>query len=873
MAHSPASRLRPALLAAAAAAVAAFALAAPGRAEEVECGCLAHRLERAALRPPGEGRGGAFDPANGRDHRNFPPDPMVDYRAMRLSLRFDRLEDRRFTGLQRLEIAPIGVPVPMLALRADGLAIERVTLDGSPVEWTLDGDALLLRFAEPLVRPASGDPPSRVLEIAYSGDRPIDGLTFSPATPELPGIAPARGPEVHTQGQTETNHFWFPIHDFPNVRMPTELVVDVPEGLQASANGRLVAQRTEAGRSVWHWNQERSHVPYLVSLVIGDFDRVELPNPLSKVPMAVWAPKGLAADAKATYANTDRMMKVFGDRFGVPYPWARYDQLVVRNFGAGGMENTTVTTMQPTAVLDAVALAEGDLDGLISHELCHQWTGDYLTCRSWEHIWLNEGWATYGTALWFEERDGPDGYWDSVLGNAGVAERDVADAPQPMCSPVYASAGETFRRPANPYPKGASILHMLRRMLGDEVFFAGVRRYMRAHALGLVETFDFRRALEAESGRSLEWFFDQWCFRPGSPRVKVTLGYDPAGRTLRVSAEQTQAMSERTPAMRISIPVWVRTAAGDVVVPLEMRERTATVTAALPAAPTAAWVDPWLEALKVLEVEQPEAWTLGALREAPTLAARRQALKALGRTETPAARAAVLETARHDGLRHTIRADAVGVLARWKSPEAQEAILALSRSEVSDPRVRRAIVGALESCPKAEAVARCTRVLAPAAGEPAEPSYAVRAEAIDVLRAHESRESLDLVRAQLSVPSHSDVIRRSALAFLAKFGDASDLPRVQALAALGVPDRLRPAAMDAMASIGARVGEQERAEAVRFLVAALDDPEEGPARAAGSALAEMKSKDGLARMRAMAAHDRDPARRRRAEEWVKRIAG
>jgi HEAT repeat protein len=149
----------------------------------------------------------------------------------------------------------------------------------------------------------------------------------------------------------------------------------------------------------------------------------------------------------------------------------------------------------------------------------------------------------------------------------------------------------------------------------------------------------------------------------------------------------------------------------------------------------------------------------------------------------------------------------------------------------------------------------------------------VRAEAIDVLRAHESRESLDLVRAQLSVPSHSDVIRRSALAFLAKFGDASDLPRVQALAALGVPDRLRPAAMDAMASIGARVGEQERAEAVRFLVAALDDPEEGPARAAGSALAEMKSKDGLARMRAMAAHDRDPARRRRAEEWVKRIAG
>jgi aminopeptidase N len=858
-----------ALLAASVAAVPAL----PGWAEELECGCLAHRLERAERRPPGEGRGGAFDAATGRDHRNFPPDPLVDYRSMRLALRFERLEDRRFDATQRLEIAPIGVPVPALVLQADGLAVSRITLDGTPVEWTHDGATLSIRFPQPLVRATGGAARTHVLEIDYSGDRPVDGLTFSPATPELPGIAPARGPEVHTQGQTETNHFWFPIHDFPNVRMPTELVVDVPAGLQASANGRLVGQRTEGGRSTWHWHQEQSHVPYLVSLVIGDFERVELANPLSKVPMAVWAPKGRGDDAKLTYASTDRMMQVFADRFGVPYPWARYDQLIVRNFGAGGMENTTVTTMQPTAVFDEVAIAEGDLDGLISHELCHQWTGDYLTCRSWEHIWLNEGWATYGTALWFEERDGPDGYWDSVLGNAAVAERDVADAPQPMCSPVYASAGETFRRPANPYPKGASVLHMLRRMLGDEVFFAGVRRYMHERPLGLVETIDFRRALEAESGLNLEWFFDQWCYRPGSPRVKVTLAYDAATRTLRASAEQRQPIAERTPAMRISLPVWVRTPAGDVVVPLEMRDRTATVTATLPAAPSAAWVDPWLEALKVLEVEQPESWTLGALREAPTIAARRQALKALGRTETPAARTAVLETARDDRLRHTLRADAVRALAGWKSPEAQAGILALARSEVADPRVRTAIVAALASCPKDEAVEIARAVLSPPGGAAPVLSYTVRAEAIDVLRAHESRGDIELVRAQLAVPSHADAIRRAAIAYLAKFGDASDLPRVQALAALGVPDRLRPAAMDAMAAIGARVGESERAGAVAFLVAALDDPEEGPARAAGSALAELKAKDGLERMRAMAAHDRDPARRRRAEEWVKRIAG
>jgi aminopeptidase N len=126
----------------------------------------------------------------------------------------------------------------------------------------------------------------------YSCDRPIDGLTFSAATPEIPGVAPARGAEVHTQGQTETNHYWFPIHDFPNVRLATELVIDVPAGFQASSNGALVQHEVRGDREVWHWNQEQPHVPYLVSVVIGDFDHAVLPNPLSGVPMTVWAPKG-----------------------------------------------------------------------------------------------------------------------------------------------------------------------------------------------------------------------------------------------------------------------------------------------------------------------------------------------------------------------------------------------------------------------------------------------------------------------------------------------------------------------------------------------------------------------------------------------------
>lgn len=850
----------------------ALAGAGHARAEDFGCECLAHRLERAGLAAPGEGRGGAFDPATGRDHRNYPPDPLVEFRAMSLSLRFEDMTDGAFTGTQRLTVAPIGVPVPALRLAAEGLRIASVTVDGKAAEFSHDGHDLAIRFAAPLGRPADGAkvPESRI-EIAYSGFRPVAGLTFSPPTPELPGVAPARAPEVHTQGETETNSHWFPIHDFPNVRLPTELEVDVPAGFQVSSNGRLVSHGIADGRETWHWRQEKSHVPYLVTLVVGQFDRVELPSQRSGVPMAVWAPKGRGADAEATYERTDRMVALFERVFGAKYPWARYDQLIVRNFGAGGMENTSATTMQPSAVMDDVARAEGDLDGLISHELCHQWTGDLVTCRSWEHIWLNEGWATYGTALWMEERDGPDGYWDSVLGNAGVARGDVATAPEPMCSPVYASAGETFRRPANPYPKGASILHMLRRMLGDEAFFRGVRAYMASRQLGLAETDDFRRAMEEASGLGLEWFFDQWCFRPGSPQVKAKLSYDAATRTLSMEAQQSQQVDARTPAMRISLPVWVRTASGERTIPFEMRDRSGTVSAVLDGPPVAAWVDPWLEALKTIEVDQPQEWTAEAMRSAPTHAARRQALAGLARTETPEARAALVGAARSDALRHTMRIDAIEAIARWESPEAKAAVADLARAAFADPRVRAAAVSALSKASAADAVPTCRAILEPPQGTAAERSYAVRAAAIDVLRAHGAKECLDVVRRQVSVPSHNEAISQAAVRFLAKHGDASDAAALQGRAALGIQDRARPTAIEGLADLAPRLDAEGRASAERFLLALVEDPEDRSANAACSALAELRCKAALPRLQAIAEHDRDPGRRRRAEGWVKRI--
>src|SRR5688572_20052583 len=149
----------------------------------------------------------------------------------------------------------------------------------------------------------------------------------------------------------------------------------------------------------FHWVQDKPHVAYLVTMVVGKFDIVDVGTP--QLSMPVYVTQGQGKNVQATFGRTKDMVDFFNKTTGQTYPWARYAQLCVHNFGAGGMENTSATTLYESCVIQPDALLDHDLDGLISHELAHQWFGDLATCNSWEHIWLNEGFATYATHLWF----------------------------------------------------------------------------------------------------------------------------------------------------------------------------------------------------------------------------------------------------------------------------------------------------------------------------------------------------------------------------------------------------------------------------------------------------------------------------------------
>jgi aminopeptidase N len=351
---------------------------------------------------------------------------------------------------------------------------------------------------------------------------------------------------------------------------------------------------------------------------------------------------GFAERVTESFASTPRMIEHFERLFDEPYPWDKYAQLLVRNFAAGAMENTSATTFNQGLGLS------GHVDGVIAHELVHQWMGDLVAYKSWEHLWLGEGWATYGEALWAEAEAGPDeardAYYRVMYSQLGATRSNDTYAPRfpGLASKFYVDPDQNFYKPNNPYTKGALVLHMLRTRLGDEVFFDGVADYIDRYKFRTVETDDFRRVLEEASGQSLERFFRQWVIQPGMPRVSVELGWDEPASALTVRAEQTQRIDADNPAYAFVLPIYVTLEDGDGrYLYLPMETRSVERSFALPARPVEADVDPNLRVAAHTRVTKPLAMWLRQIEHGPTIVARARAAEALGALDDPLARAAI----------------------------------------------------------------------------------------------------------------------------------------------------------------------------------------------------------------------------------------
>lgn len=864
-------------------------------AESWTCECLSARLDWLARHGYADKPAGAdsmrYHPATGRDLRNFPPDRRADFTLMDLAIDIPDMNTPAFSAVCDLSFSPVGRPLDTLTLNAEQFQLGEVSMlsapDGESVTSAYDDRFITLRFNPPIPVGTSA-----TVRINYRVSDPPEGLIWTPESQAWPG----RAAQLHTQGQPETNRFWFPCHDFPNERLATRVKLTVPEGYQTISNGSLLDRPvTENGRTTWVWNQGTDHVNYLVMMAVGKWDVQDvgsLEGGTFRVPLPVYAPQGRGADIARTYRRTPDMIRVFEERFGVPYAWDKYAQVCVWNFGSGGMENTSATTLYDTAVLDEKALRDGDLDGLISHELAHQWFGDLITCNTWAHIWLNEGWATYATMLWYEARDGFDGagnssseraaappaggpgYLLSVHGSMrGLAANDQIgpDAPPEerrrpgMVSPVYEHPWETFRRTSNPYPKGASILHMLRMRLGDKVFFDGVRAWVRSRAHTTVETDEFRRTMEHVSGESLEGFFDQWAYRPGTPKVKVAAEWDAEASELKLKVEQQQRIDADLPAFRFRLPVVVQCRGEKQELTIEVDTRRHERRVKLASDPEMVAVDPMLHVLMDLSVEQASRRFVSQLEQGPTTPSRVDAAWALGRnTGNPDAVEALAGCVRNSQEHYAVRAEAAESLG--KIGRADVLLDAVRRGEadskmgaITDARVRLGVIRGLSAASSDEARAALLRV----AGDEQE-SYAVRSAALESLGKTGRPEYLSVIVAALGAESRDDQVRIAALRALGELNVKEAMDHALPFCRPGVPGRTRPVAIEVVGKLSRHEGNQARAyDAVAPL---LNDREDRARGAAVAALVEIKDKRGLEALARLAASTRGPQFRERVEE-------
>jgi aminopeptidase N len=242
------------------------------------------------------------------------------------------------------------------------------------------------------------------------------------------------------------------------------------------------------------------------------------------------------------------------------------------------MENVTATTMADTEIFLATnqIFAPG-VEDLVSHELAHSWFGNLVTCKNWAELWLNEGFATFMEAVSREKLYGKRPYTFKIKSDAErylIDESINADKRHGLFNRTAANVGALFDKPAITYNKGGAVVHTLREQVGDEAFWKGVNLYLTRHKFGSVETSDLRRAMEEASGADLGWFFDQWVYGLGSPKIQVKQAYASNNRTLTLTVSQVQKAGPLVPAaFRLPLEVEIQTPRGTKTEKIELTKR------------------------------------------------------------------------------------------------------------------------------------------------------------------------------------------------------------------------------------------------------------------------------------------------------------
>jgi len=346
---------------------------------------------------------------------------------------------------------------------------------------------------------------------------------------------PDKPTQIWTQGETESSSCWFPTIDSPNQKTTQEIYMTVPDKFVTLSNGTLKSQtKNPNGTRTDYWKMDQKHAPYLVFMGVGEFSVVK--DSWNGIEVNYYVEPEFAPEAKAIFGNTPEMITFYSTLTGIPYPWDKYSQIVVRDYVSGAMENTTAVVHAENAQQKKGQLIDNnDWEDTIAHELFHHWFGDLVTTESWSNITVNESFATYSVYLWFAHKYGKDKADANMYSDVQTYMQSKSED-KDLVRFYYSDREDMFDTVS--YHKGNAILHMLRDILGDDAFFQGMNTFLTEHKYGTAEAQDLRLAFEEVSGKDLNWFFNQWYYGNGHIKMNVTYDYNTINKTVTVNINQ-----------------------------------------------------------------------------------------------------------------------------------------------------------------------------------------------------------------------------------------------------------------------------------------------------------------------------------------------
>ena len=484
----------------------------------------------------------------------------------RVALTFNWLE--KTAGVHEwIRLRPYFYATDTLVLDAKSMKIDSVMLVGkkgnTKLNYTYEKDMLKVRFdrqykmndtvelylvytAMPYAEQTGGSG-------AITDDRGLYFINTDNKVPHKPA-------QIWTQGESEANSHWMITIDKPNTRFTTQIELTVPDGMTTLSNGSMIKQIPgKDGKRTDIWKMDMPIQAYAVMFSIGKYSIVK--DHWKNKEVNYYVEPEYEPYARLMFNHTPEMMDYFSQRTGVPYPWNKYDQVVVRDYVSGAMENTTAALFGEFMNQNAREIADKNNEDVVSHELFHEWFGDYVTCESWSNVTVNESFANYGEQLWRAHKYGKAAGDELAYNDLQIyISSSQLNDPQ-LVRFYYDNREDVFD--AISYNKGGATLRYLNNLLGDDAFDRAMNIYLTKNALHSAEAHNWRLAVEEASGQDWNWFFNQWYYHAGHPVIRVAYDYNDTTQKLTVTVTQAQSESQNDSAFVYQLPLKAKVMYGD----------------------------------------------------------------------------------------------------------------------------------------------------------------------------------------------------------------------------------------------------------------------------------------------------------------------